>query len=41
MRVTGFDTLPWAALVEVLDGDMVNVPAGLRTARVAAGEMLL
>jgi hypothetical protein len=40
VSVTGFEDLPWTALVEALDGDRVKAPAASRMVKVAETEVL-
>ena len=40
VRVTGFEGLPWAALVEAVEGERVKAPAALAMVRVAGAERL-
>jgi hypothetical protein len=40
VRVTGFEILPWIALVEAVEGDRVKAPAASRMVKVAAAELL-
>jgi hypothetical protein len=40
VRVTGFEALPWTALVEAVEGDKVKAPAALRIVSVADAELL-
>lgn len=41
VSVTGLETLPRIAVIEVLGGDRVKVPAGLRIVRAAFPDVLL
>jgi hypothetical protein len=40
VRVTGFEVLPWTALVEAVEGERVKAPAASTMVRVAEAEIL-
>jgi hypothetical protein len=40
VRVTGFEALPWTALVEAVEGDRVKAPTASRMVKVAGPEVL-
>jgi hypothetical protein len=40
VRVTGFEILPWTAVVEAVEGDRVKAPAVSRKVKVAGAELL-
>jgi hypothetical protein len=40
VRVTGFEALPWTALVETVEGERVNAPMASTMVRVAGAEVL-
>jgi hypothetical protein len=40
VRVTGFEILPWTAMVEAVEGDRVKAPAASRMVKVAGAELL-
>jgi len=40
VRVTGFEALPWTALVETVEGERVKAPAATTMVRMAEEEVL-